>query len=413
MISYSDALDIILDRTPATKEEESVPLVLAADRFLSREIIAPSSVPAADNSAMDGYALLAADTLGASAEKPVRLRVVGESAAGRPAEVTVERGTASAIMTGGVIPEGADAVAQIEIVEVEGDYILLRQEVAEGRAIRRAGEDMKGGDSIFAAGRRVRTEDIGTLATLGITNVPVRVKPKVAVLSTGSELVEAHVADPAHGSLRNSTGPALIAALQREGAETVDLGIVGDDPESLREAIETGLQYDVFLTTGGVSAGAYDFVQHLLPEAGVEVGFHGVAIKPGKPLLFGVYNDGPLTTPVFALPGNPVSSLVTFRLFVRPLLRGLLGADSTEPTVAARLDHEISKRDEKRHFRRGVLRFDSDGSARVEALQQQSSGAISSMSHGNCLIVLPEVTSELGVGSMVQVIVLDPYHVFR
>ncbi len=406
MISYDEAIRRIYDACTTLKEEESVPLVLSRGRYLSRTITSPRDVPAADNSAMDGYAVISGDTEAATEKNVVELKVIGESAAGSPFSGSLGPGEACGIMTGGLVPKGADAVAQIEIVEVDGDTIRLREKIAPGRAIRQSGEDMREGDTIFEAGRRLRAEDIGTLATLGITGVPVRVKPKVAILSTGNELVEAHVADVPEGHLRNSSGPALIAALEAEGAETVDLGIVGDDPEELATAIESGLQYDLFLTTGGVSAGAYDHVQHLLPEAGVDIRFHGVAIKPGKPLLFGTYDDGPLRTAVFGLPGNPVSSLVTFDIFVRPVVWGLLGARRENRTIVARLHGNMRKNDRKRHFQRGNYWVDDEGLCHVTPLRQQSSGAMSSLSRGDCLIVVPEETSSPTDGSLMQVIPL-------
>ena len=405
MISYEQAVTHLQQLKVQPKEEETVPLVLSAGRILSREILAPESIPSSDNSAMDGYALRGEDTAGAGEENPVRLRIVGEAPAGTPFAGTVSAGETVAIMTGGVMPPELNAVAQVEIVRVEGEEIVLTQEIPTGRAVRSVGEDMREGERIFQVGRKVYPGDVGTLATLGVNNVPVRVKPKVAVLSTGSELVDA-VATPGPGQLRNSTGPALLAAIDSAGGEGIDLGIVGDDPDELESMIETGLQYDMLLTTGGVSAGAYDHVQHLLPQAGVVVHFHKVSIKPGKPVLFGTLEEQGLRTYVFGLPGNPVSSLVTFELFARPIIDRLLGVNRNDGKMYARLTHDVNKKDNKRHFQRGILTFTEDGHLQATSLKVQSSGAISSMSHGDCLIVLREETSSLSAGSPVEVLPL-------
>ena len=403
MISYAEALRLILDSIRPSTGTESVPLILSLGRTLASAITANEDYPAEANSAMDGFAVRAADTAGATKENPVRLRIIGDAPAGAPCPIPVEPSEAVAIMTGGILPVGADAVVQVEVTRREGDDVLIFRETAVGTAIRPAGEDIAKGEEILHAGRKITPADIGVLATTGHAGVPVRIKPKVAILSTGNELVE-----PAHrpplGHLRNSSGPALIAAVNAAGGEPIDLGIVGDEREELEGAIETGLQYDLLITTGGVSAGTFDYVQHLLPEAGVEVAFHGVAIRPGKPVMFGTRDDGELRTWVFGLPGNPVSSLVTFEIFVRPLLRGLLGQEPTTNTFSARLRGTIRKSDDKRHFQRGLLRVAEDGLWEVEPLQNQSSGAMSSLSRGNGLIVVPEDVREIGDGEMVAVI---------
>ena len=404
MISFNTALTAILNSVRPSTGTESVPLILSLGRTLSSAITANEDYPAEANSAMDGFAVRAADTAGASKDAPVRLHIIGDAPAGKPCPLPLNPGEAVAIMTGGILPTGADAVVQVEVTRREGDDVLILRETPAGTAVRPAGEDIRSGEEILRAGRRITPADIGVLATTGHAGVPVRIKPKVAVLSTGNELVEpAH--QPPRGHLRNSSGPALIAAVHAAGAEAIDLGIVGDAREELEEAIETGLQYDLLLTTGGVSAGEYDFVQHLLPEAGVTVAFHGVAIRPGKPLMFGTRDDGDLRTWVFGLPGNPVSSLVTFEIFVRPLLRGLLGQDPHTPTFRARLRGSITKRDDKRHFQRALLTVAEDGHWQAEPLYNQSSGAMSSLSRGNGLIVVPEDAREVGDGEMVEVVI--------
>ncbi len=320
LISYSDAVAIIHQHTTRELPVETVPLVLAAGRVLASPLVAEENIPSRPNSAMDGYALLAEDLAGASVEQPARLRLIGESSAGSLFQGCVGRGEAVRIMTGGVIPDGANAVIEVEATSEADGIVEARRGVRPGASIRNVGEDMAAGDEVIAAGKKLTPGDIGVLASLGVVNVPVRVKPKIGILSTGSEVIEPF-RSPAPGQVRNSTAPALYAACMELGAEPIDLGIARDDREELEEKLEEGLRYDILITTGGVSAGAYDYVQRILPELGVEVRFHKVAIKPGKPILFGTFGDGDQRTLVFALPGNPVSTLLTFREFVAPAVR--------------------------------------------------------------------------------------------
>lgn len=405
MIPFDDALQLIEDRSSGPgilRPAETVPLILSDRRTLSEEIVAGENVPGYDNSAMDGYAIRADDTVGATPEQPRSLAIVDEAPAESPSDRTLQPGEAMAIMTGGAVPHGADAVVMVERTRRDGDRLFVEVEVSPGTAIRSAGEDMTSGTRLLPAGRIVTPSDIGALGTLGITNVPVRTRPIVALLSTGSELVEPHEAS-GPGRIRNSSGPALLASLARMGAETVDLGICGDDRDELAEMIETGLRCDIFLTSGGVSAGSYDHVQHLLPEAGVDVAFHGVAVKPGKPLLFGTLDEAGTRTFVFGLPGNPVSSLVTSTLFVRPLIDRMLGRPRSDRSIVATLDGEYAKRDEKRHFVRVRLDHSGDGLPRAEPVRTQSSGAISSLVEADGLMIVPEETTSLEHGSVVRV----------
>ncbi len=401
MISYSEALHILLTERSMELPSETVPLVLSLGRYLASAIIPGENIPPQANSAMDGYALRAGDTEGAGEEHPVRLKIIGEAPAGGPFEGEVGPGDAVRIMTGGIIPEGADAVVEVESTEEEGNTVLVRRTVKPGTSIRPAGEDVRVGEEIIPAGKRLEPGDIGLLASLGVVNVPVRVKPKVGILATGNEIVEPH-RTPEPGRLRNSSGPALYAACVAAGAEPIDLGIAGDDRDELLDALETGLQYDILLTTGGVSAGRYDLVQHLLPEMGVDVRFHKVRIKPGKPILFGVRSEEERKTLVFGLPGNPVSSLVTFLIFVKPVLEVMLAGTYRPEHITARLEGNILKEDDKRHFIRGILRYEG-GEPRVSKTGTQSSGAMSSMSRANCLILLDEGREEIDSGKQVKV----------
>jgi len=402
LISYSDAVAIIHQHTTRELPVETVPLVLAAGRILASPLVAGENIPSRPNSAMDGYALLAEDLAGASVEQPARLRLIGEAAAGSIFQGSVGRGEAVRIMTGGLIPDGANAVIEVEATSEADGIVEARREVRLGAAIRRAGEDIAIGQEVMAAGRRLTPGDIGVLASLGVVNVPVRVKPKIGILSTGSEVIEPF-RSPAPGQVRNSTAPALYAACMELGAEPIDLGIARDEPEELEEKLEEGLRYDILITTGGVSAGAYDYVQRVLPELGVEVRCHKVAIKPGKQILFGTYGDGNQRTLVFALPGNPVSTLLTFREFVAPAVRAMQRRSDRPMRFGAVLEERIEKSDDKRWFIRGVLHRDDEGKLVVGRTGTQSSGALSSMSRADCIIILDEGTGSLDRGATVDI----------
>ncbi len=402
MLSYQEALSIVL-REAAERElsVETTPLVLSSGRVLANDIVANESLPSADNSAMDGYAVVASDTVGATSESPVTLRVVGESAAGAPFSGFVDRGMAVRIMTGAVVPDGSDGVVEVEVTEEGDGYVTIRKEIPAGRSIRRIGEDVKSGSVAIDSGRVITPSMVGLLAALGVTNVPVRVKPIVGILSTGSELVEPHVF-PAHGQVRNSSQAALYAACQEARAEPVSLGIATDDREELREKIEDALRYDIVVTTGGVSAGVYDYVTTLLPELGVNVLFHRIAIRPGGPVLFGVHGDREQKTLFFGLPGNPVSTLVTFDRIVRPAVSRLLRERDTSIELYATLDVNVRKKDGKRQFVRGVIEM-RDGELHARPTKTQSSGALSSIANANCLIVLEEEVREAPAGTRVPV----------
>lgn len=389
MISFPEALSIVLSNTTRTMPVETVPLVLAAGRILATSIIAAENIPSASNSAMDGYAIRAEDVTSATVELPVPLRVIGESAAGSPFNGVIGQGEAVRIMTGGILPEGANGVIEIEATSAIDASVLVRRTIHQWESVRPAGEDIQEGAEVISAGKRLTAADIGVLASLGIVNVPVRIKPIVGLLATGNELVEPF-RTPSHGQIRNSSLPALYALCHNFGAEPIDLGIASDNRNDLLEKIEQGLRYDVLVTTGGVSAGEYDLVQQVLPELGVGIKFHKVNIRPGKPVMFGVYDVADERTLVFGLPGNPVSTIITFQQFVLPAMRTMLKMTEQPLQLSARLTSSINKTDSKRHFIRGNFSTDGNGKLIVATTGTQSSGALSSVSKANCLIVLPE-----------------------
>jgi molybdopterin molybdotransferase len=389
MISFSEALSIVIANSTRAMPTETVPLVLAAGRVLANSVVATENIPPMPNSAMDGYAIHAEDVTTASVDMPVALQVIGESAAGSPFPGVVGRGQAARIMTGGILPEGANGVIEVEATTGTDTTVLVRRAIRLWESVRAAGEDIQEGTQVIPAGKRLTAADVGVLASLGIVNVPVRLKPIVGLLATGNELVEPF-RTPSLGQIRNSSLPALYALCNSFGAEPIDLGIAGDDRDDLLESIEQGLRYDLLVTTGGVSAGEYDLVQEVLPELGVSIQFHQVNIRPGKPVMFGVYDVADQRTLVFGLPGNPVSTVVTFQQFVLPAMRTMLGMTEQPIHMAARLTSPIKKADSKRHFIRGIFSTDETGQLAVATTGTQSSGALSSVSKANCLIILPE-----------------------
>jgi molybdopterin molybdotransferase len=395
LLSADQALVIILSSV-SPGEVEVAELREAHHRVLAREIVAAEDVPPFDNSAMDGYAVRAKDV----ARVPTKLRLVGEVRAGQVAAGELGHGEAIRFMTGGTVPSGADAVVQVEWTEsADGTGVRVLNSVSPGQNIRRAGEDIHRGEKVLGKGRELRAAELGVLASLGRKTVEVYRVPRVAVLATGNELVE--VDQPlTPGKIRNSNSYSLLGLLRETNVFPVDVGVAGDERADLRERILRGLEFDALVTTGGASVGNYDFVQEVLREIGVEIKFWRVNIKPGMPLLFGLH----MGKPVFGLPGNPVSTFVTFVKFVRPALRKMMGVCSPEKGVRlhARLEHEIKKSDQKRHFIRAIL--DSDGrELTVRTTGSQTSNVLTSLVKANCLMIIPEQVEVLKKGDLVEV----------
>ena len=400
MISVREALASVLRDLPQVGSEQ-VALPAAVGRVMAEAVQAPRNVPPFRNSAMDGYAVRAADIATATAQEPVTLRVVELLAAGAAPQCVVDVGTATQIMTGSVMPDGADAVVRVEDTEAETGRVRVRAAVAHGANVREPGEDMRAGETVLTAGRPLRPADIGLLASLGIAVVRVRRRPVVAIVSTGDELVE--LGQPlAPGQIVNSNAYTLAAAVHEAGGVPRVLGIVRDTVEDLRNAFLEALTSDMALSTGGVSMGAFDLVRQTLADLGVQERFWKVAQKPGKPLTFGMRER----VPVFGLPGNPVSSLVCFYLYVRPALRALQGLDHLHlPVVQATLEEAVHTAKGLTEFVRGTLHGEP-GAYRVRATGSQSSGVLRSMSLGQVLIVAPPQVSTMECGSVVRVIQL-------
>lgn len=400
MISVRQALDLVLQELPRTGQE-TVPLAAARGRVLAAAVGAPRDVPPFRNSAMDGYAVRSADVAAASATAPVSLRVLETVGAGSVARQALASGTAIRIMTGAPVPDGADAVVRVEDTGEAGDAVLVRAAVPSHGNVRDAGEDMRAGETVLEAGRRLRPADIGLLASLGLPAVSVARRPRVAILATGDELVDVGEA-LGPGQIVNSNAYTLAAAVEEAGGEPLRLGIVRDQRERLRNAFAEALTADVMLSTGGVSVGNFDYVRSILAELGYQERFWKVAQKPGKPLTFGLCDR----TPAFGLPGNPVSSLVCFYLYVLPALRTMMGRAQVHlPTAAATLAAPLRGAAGLTEFVRCSLHGPPDA-YEARSTGTQSSGALRSLSLGDGLIIAPPDSGTLAAGARVNVLLL-------
>jgi molybdopterin molybdotransferase len=391
LLPVAEALAIVRREAVALGTED-IPLDEALGRALAEDVVAPEDMPALDRSAMDGFAVRSEDV----ARVPVELKVAGFLGAGQSADgVRLAPGEAVRIMTGAPVPAGADAVLMVERTEAPpgGERVRVLSSVAAGENIRRRGEDVRRGDLVLRRGDWIRPAEIGALAAVGKVRVLVHAAPRVTILSTGDEIV-----DPSHAPLphqvRNSNGPALRAALADLGA-TARLATARDEPADLDRAIAAGLGGDLLLLIGGVSVGDRDFVSERLRAADVEVLFHRIAMKPGKPLLFG-RRGGCL---VFGLPGNPLSSMTVFFVFVVPALRRLMGLPAADlPEVSVRLTEPIRQKPGRTWYRlaRVCLR---DGRLSASPSPSISSGDMVSAARANGFLIVPSDASELPAGS--------------
>lgn len=378
-----------------------VPISRALGRVLAADVVSAVALPPFDNSAMDGYAVRAADVAGASPDSPVTLPVPEDIPAGRTDVPTLEPGTAHRIMTGAPMPVGADAVVQVELTDGGVETVVVHGSPAPGVHVRLAGEDVTPGTTVLTAGSVLGPPQVGLLAAVGLPTVAVRRPPRVLVLSTGSELVEPGSA-LAPGQIFESNGPMLAAAVVDAGGEPELLRFVPDDVEVFASLLaQKAGDVDLILTSGGVSAGAYEVVKDALHDRGVE--FVRVAMQPGGPQGAGrLDGDG---TAVVTLPGNPVSSLVSFEVFVRPALRAALGhPHPMRPVVSAALGEALVSPAEKRQFRRGVLDA-ADGT--VREVGAPASHLLASLALADCLIVIPEGVSAVDKGVQVEVWLLE------
>jgi molybdopterin molybdotransferase len=381
VIPLGEARAHVLDRVDVLPAVE-VALADALGAVTAAEVVSVEAVPPFPNSAMDGYAVRAADTAGA----PVELKVVGMIAAGTAGDLVVGGGEAARIMTGAPMPDGADAIVLVERTRTEGDVVTIEIAVEPGTSVRGIGEDVNVGHVVVRPGTALTPGHLGVLASVGVDRVRVHRRPRVGVLSTGDELVEA--GPLGRGQIRDSNRPTLVALLQESGFDAVDLGIARDDEASVASAIERAVAgCDAVLTSGGVSMGDLDYVKVVLDQIG-EMRWMQIAIRPAKPFAFGTVRG----VPVFGLPGNPVSSMVSYELFARPALRKMAGHAVLDRLVvpAVAVDGIRRKVDGKIFFARVVAAQSADGSWEVRSAGGQGSHQLAAMASANALAIVPD-----------------------
>ena len=383
---------------------EAVRLLRSQGRVLAEEVVADRDLPPFPRATRDGYAVRAADL----ARLPAELKVIGEIRAGAaldPGLGPVASGCAAEIMTGAPVPAGADAVVMVEYTSRQGDRVSLQRAVAAGENVVPRGSEARRGDVLLPRGMRMTPAAIAAAAAAGKAEVRVHRRPRVAILSTGDELVEI-AAEPGENQIRNSNSYSLAAQVKAAGGDPAQLAIAPDQREPLRRLLEEGLAADLLLVTGGVSAGKHDLVEEVLSQLGAEFLFTGALIQPGRPVVFGraPRRPGADATPFFGLPGNPVSTMVCFELFARPVLDALSGAaPSPLQFVKARLKAEMKTRTGLTRFLPAVLSGEFE-EAEVEMVRWQGSGDVAGAARANCYLVVPPDAEELAAGEMVSIL---------
>lgn len=410
MISVAQARKIILKNILPLKDTETIKVDFALERVSALDIRARENIPPFNNSAMDGFAIIAKDAKVASRKNPKILRVIADLPAGYSAKKPVGNGQAIRIMTGAVLPKGADSVVMVENTEPGTkdselrvrEYVRVFAGVKEGENVRYAGEDVRKGESVIAKGDILKSGYIGMLASLGVSRIKVFRKPKVAILATGDELVEINQRLSA-GKIRNSNAYSLSAQVIKAGAIPMLLGIARDKRDDLERKIKKGLSADMLLISGGISVGDYDFVKDVLRDLGAEIKFWRVAMKPGKPLAFGLIKK----MPVFGLPGNPVSSMISFEQFVRPALLKIAGAHEIfRLHLPAIFKESFQKKAGLRYFLRVALE-NKNGSLYASLTGPQGSGILKSMVMADGIMELPEEVAGIRKGESAQVTYLN------
>ncbi|MGH8632507.1 MAG: molybdopterin molybdotransferase MoeA [Burkholderiales bacterium] len=373
----------------------------ALGRVLAEDVVSPLNVPAHDNSAMDGYAVRFADL---NPDREITLKVTGTAFAGAPFKGSLAAGQCVRIMTGGVVPAGADTIVMQEHAKTEKDRVTIGPGHRKGQNLRRAGEDLKVGQVALRRGSSLRPAEVGLISSLGIGEVTVYRRLRVAFFSTGDELVSIGM-QPKEGQIFDSNRYTIHGMLSRLGCEVLDMGVVRDDPKLLEKAFhDAAAAADVVITSGGVSVGEADFVKDLLSQLG-EVVFWKIAMKPGRPLAYGKIGAAHF----FGLPGNPVSVMVTFYQFVRDALLKLSGLDPVPPLPTFKVPciSNLKKAPGRTEFQRGVLERDSRGTWSVRVTGEQGSGILRSMAEANCFIILPDAQGNVAAGTLVEVQVME------
>jgi molybdopterin molybdotransferase len=399
-ITPAEALGLVLrEATPTAAEHVS--LRDALGRVLAADVASADDVPGFDNSAMDGYALRSADTADATDTRPVVLDVIGESRAGAPYGAAVGPGQAVRISTGAMLPRGSDAVLRVEDAHEGPGTVSTVRPLDPGRELRRAGEDIRAGEVVLRAGVRIGPAELAVAASTGAAEVRCARTPRVAIVVTGDELVDPG-APLAEGAIRNTNGYALPAQVTEAGGEVASVETVGDDYAATAAALRRALAADVVVTTGGVSVGAHDHVKPALAEIGVEQVFWGVALRPGHPTWFGTAANATGPVLVFGLPGNPVSAMVTFHLFVRPALARMLGATGSNRRATAVMDADYPKRPGRAHVVRCTLDAQPDG-FHVRPTKAQGSHVLTSMLGAQALAHLEVDRGDVHTGERVEI----------
>lgn len=398
MIPVEEATKKLLANVRPLKAEE-IPVLKSLGRVLREDIRSPLSIPPFNKSAMDGYAVRSVDIKGASTRSPVELNVLEDIPAGHVGRHRVTKGTASRIMTGAPMPAGADSVVMVEYTERTHGGVSIMSEVPKGKNVARAGEDVKKGQRVLQAGTVIGAAQMGMIASTGRSRVKVGIRPKVLVLSTGSEVL-APGKEIKPGHIYDSNGYSLIGQAVSRGADARFLGIAPDRRGALERKIESADDFDILILSGGVSVGDYDLVQDILLEMGVKRIFYKVRMKPGKPTFAGVQGK----RFVMGLPGNPVSCMVTFELFVGPLLDTLLGKKQVGPRRGhAFLSEDANLKPGRRKLLRGRLN-ERDGRLSVRLFRHQESGILRSMVESDVLVDVPDNVTRLRAGSMVDIV---------
>ena len=403
MISADQALQIVFENV-APLGVERIPIVEAASRVLAEDISSPRDIPGFDNSAMDGYAVRAADLARASEASPVKLTVIETVGAGKMPTRRISAGEAVRTMTGAPIAEGADAIVPVEWTRGGGTVVEFLAAPEKGASIRPRGEDLRLGEPVISAGKTLKPADLGMLASVNRAMVEVIRRPRVAIVATGDELVDVDERAAA-AQVVNSSSYSLAGAIREAGAEAVILKIARDDAREIRNRLAEAMTFDVVLSTGGVSVGQFDHVTGALDELGMRQLFHGVAQKPGRPLKFGTVGY----RPIFGLPGNPVSTLVCFYLYARPAILKMSGMRRVGlPRIEARCAVDIKLAKDLTEFVRVRLERGADGWLATPTGSQQS-GILSSLSRADGLLVGPSSETLLKAGVKATVMLLGPY----
>ena len=395
--TVEDALNRLLARIGRVGPE-TVPVTESLGRIVYEDVYSPRDVPHFDRSAMDGYAVIAEDTFGASQHNPVKLRMIGEVAVGKPPSLEVTRGEAAQIATGAPIPPRADAVVMVEYTKRVNDELEVFSPVTPGQNISKRGEDVRKGQRILSSGRQIRPQEETMLLQCGITEVRVAKKPRVAIASTGNELVDIQT-PPGLGQVVGTNSYTIASLVRVYGGQPEILGLFPDNPEEIEKAIDDALKYDMAVFSGGTSVGKYDYLPDLLKEKGDMI-IHGVATKPGSPTAIFFHRD----KPVFCLPGYPVATMIAFTVFVAPAIRKMLGAERLDPRVfvEAKMSRKVASKLGRRDFIRVKIEETAEGYLAVP-LRAGGSGIVSSMVNADGMVEIPENVEGINEGERVRV----------